>query len=161
MDITFFNLVSFEVVISVFIRTLAIFFFAFLILRLLGKRHLTHLTYIDLLLIISLGSAVGDVMIYDESITQIFSSIVAISIIGILVKILNELSSHSKKMNSFIVGRASLIIENGKFIEKALAREDMSEEDAMGMLREKGLQSKKDVKRAFLEPDGELSILLK
>ncbi|OGD66689.1 hypothetical protein A2442_00180 [Candidatus Campbellbacteria bacterium RIFOXYC2_FULL_35_25] len=161
MDIVIFNLVSLNIVLSVLVRTLIIFFFAFLILRLMGKRQLTHLTYIDLLLIIALGSSVGDVMIYDESVVQMFSSIIAISVVGVFVKVLNELSSHSKRINDLVTGHASLIIENGQFLHKALAHEDISEEDVLGMLRQKGFLSVKEIKKAFLEADGELSVITK
>lgn len=83
-----FNFISFDEVIVVLIRTLAIFFFAFLALRLLGRKQLAHLTVIDLLLVIALGSAVGDVMIYDETITQMLSSMIAIGAVAIFVRII-------------------------------------------------------------------------
>lgn len=155
-----FSLISFEVVLNVFVRTLVIFFFAFLILRLLGKRHLAHLTYLDLLLVIALGSAVGDVMIYSESVVHLFASIISISVVGLLVKLFNELSSHSPQAGSLIVGSARLIIENGKVITEALKQEDMSEEDVMRILRVKGFQDIKGIKKAFIEADGEVSIVI-
>ena len=100
-------------------------------------------------------------MIYDESVVQMFSSIIAISVVGVFVKVLNELSSHSKRINDLVTGHASLIIENGQFLHKALAHEDISEEDVLGMLRQKGFLSVKEIKKAFLEADGELSVITK
>lgn len=156
-----FTLISIDEVFNVMMRTLIIFFFAFVILRVLGKKQLAHLTYIDLLLVISLGSAVGDVMIYTEDISQMVSSMVAISVVGVFVKIFNESTSHSKKMSNLLVGTARLLINNGKIEKRALADEDMSEDALMSMLRVKGFESVKEVKKAFLESDGELSIVAK
>lgn len=154
-----FSLMPLESVATVFARTLIIFFFAFLVLRLLGKRHLSHLTYLDLLLVIALGSAVGDVMIYSESVAQLFASIISISVVGLLVKIFNEFSSHSQKASSLLTGSARLIIERGRVIPEALKQEDMSEEDVMRLLRVKGFHNIKDIKKAFIEADGEISVI--
>jgi len=153
------ELVSLDVVLNVLIRTLVIFFFAFIALRLLGKRHLAHFTYIDLLLIIALGSAVGDVMIYNENIVQMLSSMIAIAVVAVFVKILNEVSSRSKRVSTLVSGSARLVIEKGKFIEKALGQEDMSKEDILRILRTRGYHSTKKIKKAFLEADGELSVI--
>jgi len=157
----FFDLISLEIAGRVFVRTLAIFLFAFLILRLLGRKHLAHLTYLDVLLIIALGSAVGDVMIYDESIVKLLSSMIAISVVAIIVKILNEFSSHSKHLSSLVAGNARLVIEDGKIIPAALAQEDMSDDELMGLLRVRGFEETKDIRKAFLEADGELSVIIK
>lgn len=153
------NLISIDIVFSTIFRTLIIFLFAFFVLRLLGKRRLSHLTYLDLLLVIALGSAVGDVMIYEESVAKMFASVIAITVVGILIKILNEISSHSKKASFLIAGDARLIIENGKIIKEALSKEDMREEDLMMILREKGFHDIKNIRKAYIEADGELSVM--
>jgi len=153
------NLVSLDIALNVLGRTLVIFFFAFLVLRLLGKRSLAHLTYLDLLLIIALGSAVGDVMIYDESVVQITSSMIAIAIVGVIVKILGELSSRYQKAGHLIIGTARLLVKDGKVIKQAIRQEDMNEEDLMRMLRERDIHDIKKVKKAFIESDGELSVV--
>ena len=101
----------------------------------------------------------GDVMIYTETITQMLSSMIAISVVAVFVKILNELSSRSRRVSSFVTGDARLVIENGKFIQKALSQEDMNEEDIMRILRPKGYQTTKNIRKAFLEADGELSVI--
>lgn len=140
-------------------RTIAIFLYAFILLRLSGKRRLAHLTYIDILLIISFGSAVGDVMIYGESTTRFIAAIVALSIVALLVKLFEEFSSHYHGFNLWIEGRARVVIKNGSILYSALEKEDMSPENLMTLLREKGISELKEVKKAFVEPDGELSVV--
>lgn len=154
-----FNLISISDIMSVLVRTLIIFFFAFVILRILGRKHLSHLTYLDFLLIISLGSAVGDVMIYSESVARLFSSIIAITVVGVFVKLLDEFSSHSRKVSSLVLGSARLLVDDGKIIPDALALEDMSKDDLNGMLRLKGYESMETIKKVFIETDGEISVI--
>ncbi len=157
MDIA--TLISFDDAVSVFVRTILIFFFAFVILRFLGRRHLSHLTYLDLLLVIGLGSAVGDVMIYGENTVHFLASAIAILAVGLSIKVLDELSSRSKRVSFLVTGTARLIIEDGKILSDMLEKEDMTEAELMSLLREKGVSSIGNVKRAYIEIDGEVSII--
>jgi len=153
------NLFSLNIILSVLARTLIIFLFAFLIIRLLGKRHLSHFTSLDLLLVIALGSAVGDVMIYDESVVQIISSMTAITAVAIIVKILTYISYRFRQASFLLEGTARLIVENGKILSGPLTQEGLSEGELMGILRIKGFDSLKEIKKAFIETDGEVSVI--
>ncbi len=144
---------------TVVLRTTAIFLYAFILLRFLGKRRLAHLNYIDLLLIIAFGSAVGDVMIYDESIARFLTSVIAITVVAAVVKMLNEFSAHSVLVHHAIDGDARMVIHKGEILREALESEDLSEEALLSLLREKGIDSPKKVHVAFIEPDGEISLL--
>jgi uncharacterized membrane protein YcaP (DUF421 family) len=144
---------------GVVMRTTIIFLYAFILLRLLGKRRLSHVGYIDLLLIIAFGSAVGDVMIYSESTTHLLTSMAAITVVSIIVKLLNEFSSHTSFGNHIVDGHAQLLIDKGVIVDGVLAKEDLSQEKIDSYLREKGIESVKHVRKAFIEPDGEISVI--
>lgn len=144
---------------SIILRTSIIFLYAFLLLRFLGKRHLSHLMYTDLMLIIAFGSAVGDVMIYAESTAHLLGSMLAITVVAVIVKLLEELSSHSVIAEHFIDGEARLLIDKGVLIKSAIDRENLSEEAILSQLRIKNIHGIRDVRKAFIEPDGELSII--
>lgn len=149
-----------DVAAGVILRTTVIFLYAFLLLRLLGKRHLSHLMYTDLMVIIAFGSAVGDVMIYGEQVAHLFTSMIAITVVAVIVKILEEVSSHNHTASHLIEGTARLVVEKGAVIPQALEHENLSEDMVLSLLREKGIDSVKDVRKAFFEPDGELSTIL-
>ena len=143
----------------VILRTTIIFVYAFLLLRFLGQRRLSHFGHMDLLLIIAFGSAVGDVMIYGESTAHLLTSMVAITVVSVLVKITNELSSRSTFASSIVDGSARLLIDKGEVIHEALAKEDLTQEKLCSYLREKGIDSVKKVRKAFIESDGEISVI--
>jgi len=151
--------VPLAIVLEVVLRTTAIFLYAFLLLRLLGKRHLSHLMYTDVMVIIAFGSAVGDVMIYGENIVHLFSSMLAITVVAIIVKILEEASSHNGAASRLIEGQARLLIDKGKLLQDTLERENLSEEKVLSLLRQKEMGSIRNVRKAFIEPDGELSVI--
>lgn len=142
----------------VFTRTVGIFLWTLLLLRLLGKRRLAHATYMDLLLIISFGSAVGDVMIYPESTARFWTSVIAITTIAVIVYILDEVASRSAAAHRIIDGSARMVIERGAVQPKALMQENLNEDALLSLLREKGVDAIHKVKWAYLEPDGELSV---
>jgi uncharacterized membrane protein YcaP (DUF421 family) len=146
---------------SIVSRTVVIFLYAFLLLRLLGKRKLTHVTYTDLLLIIAFGSSVGDVMIYNDSIVRFWAAIIAITVVSAIVKILDEVSAHSVIANRIIEGEASLIIDDGKIVDGVLEKENITEGKITSWLRERNVDSIELVSKAFIEPDGEISIIIK
>ena len=146
---------------DVVLRTAIIFLYAFLLLRFLGKRHLRHLMYTDLLVVIAFGSAVGDVMIYGEDTVHLYASMIAITVVTIIVKVLEEIGSHEGAGHWLIEGRARLIIDDGKFLRDALDRENLSEDSVLSLLREKEIEDISTVKKAFIEPDGELSVVTK
>ena len=144
----------------IFGRTFVVFFFAFLVLRFLGRRHLAHFTYTDLLFVNAIGSIIGAIMISGEEKADLLVAVVAIAFAGLMVKGINTLSAHSSNLASLFYGSARLVIKNGMIMQSGLSGEDFTEEDLMRLLREQGVFSVQEVRRAFLESDGELSVIL-
>lgn len=91
------KLISFENVLEVVIRTTIIFFVAFIIIRIRGKKQLAQLTLFDILIVIALGSAVGDVMIYSEEVVSLLRSITAICTLAILIQLVEFLACRAPK----------------------------------------------------------------
>jgi uncharacterized membrane protein YcaP (DUF421 family) len=145
-------------VLTIIIRTVVIFFFTFFMLRLLGKKRLSQFGIIDLLLIISLGSAVGDVMIYSENTTSMIASLIAIATVGIFIKVYDELVDRFPHIQNFFEGRPVIIVRNGITNKTVLHKENITEEQLLSSLREKGFHKVDDVKKAILEPDGQISV---
>lgn len=143
---------------GILLRTIGIFVWAFVLLRLTGRRRLAHLTYIDLLLIVAFGSAVGDVMIYDESIAQFSTSMIALAVVTVIVKLLDEAAVRSKFINQLIVGKPHLIIDKGKLVEQTMKAENFTETELHSLLREHGVDAVEKVKTAYIEPDGKLTV---
>jgi uncharacterized membrane protein YcaP (DUF421 family) len=52
-----------------------------------------------------------------------------------------------------------LLVKNGHIIERHLKRELITEQELMSQLRQQGVESLKDVKRAFMEADGGISVI--
>ncbi len=55
-----------DVILSVIVRTVIMFFAALVLIRWMGKKGFGELTMFELLIVVGLGSAIGDPMIYRE-----------------------------------------------------------------------------------------------
>ncbi len=143
-----------------FIRIIAMYIFTIVMLRIAGKRRIASLSPADLIIIIALGSAVGDVLVYPQDVVPIEIAMLAVGTIVLLQIILGKLTEKNPQIAFIIEGRRTLLIENGKIHEKNLDYEDVSHEDLEEMLAERGLEGISHVKKAYLERSGELSIIL-
>jgi len=153
------KLISFQNVLEVVVRTTIIFFVAFIIIRIRGKKQLAQLTLFDILIVIALGSAVGDVMIYSEEVVSLLRSIIAICTLAILIHLVEFIVCRApKKIPRIIYGDSIIIIKNGKLVKKNFEKTNLTEDQLKSKLREKNIQFYSEAKIARLEPDGELSV---
>ncbi|MCA9389875.1 DUF421 domain-containing protein [candidate division WWE3 bacterium] len=149
-----------EILVTV-IRTVIIFLYTFLLLRLLGKKQVSQFTWFDILLIVALGSAVGDTMIYPERTVPVFVSMTAIMVVVALVKVFSYLMIHSEKTEDILEGKELLLVNNGNIVADGLSKSDLTERQLRTLLREKGHINLRWVDKVFLETDGEISVIKK
>jgi|GEM_PF-2265577 len=154
----FASLIAFSSLFTLLMRTFIIFMFAFIMFRLLGKRQLSQLTFIDLLIIIALGSAVGDVMIYSEDIAHLINSVITVGFITILVMIIDRIIAKNISVGRFIEGRSTILVKHGKIINENLDKENMNKDELLEELHEKNIYKISDIEEVVLEPNGGLSI---
>jgi len=142
------------------VRILAIYVFTIIMLRLAGKRRIAHLSAFDILIIIALGSAVGDVMVYGEDTIPLLSGITVVFAVVALQIIVSKLTEHSKFLSYLVHGKGTEMIRGGHIVRHNLEVEDLTEDELMELLREKGVGSVSEVKEAVLERSGELGVVL-
>ncbi len=144
---------------EVIVRTTIIFLVAFIVIRIRGRKQLAQLTLFDILIVIALGSAVGDVMIYSEEVVSLLRSIIAIGTLAILIHLVEFVACRApKKITRIIYGDSTIIIKDGKLIKKNFIKTNLTEDQLRAKLREKNIQYYSEAKIVRLEPDGELSV---
>ena len=155
-------MIDWSSIFNVMVRTIIVFLFTFLMMRLRGKKQLAQLNIFDIIIIIALGSAVGDVMIYPEATIPLFNALTGIATIIILVLIVeNLLAVAPTSVLKLIEGSHEIIVENGKVRFDTLRKVNIHEEELKSKLRAKGIHSYSQLKTAYLEPDGSISIIKK
>lgn len=137
----------------------ALVYLALLVLmRLSGKRTVGQFTPFDLLVVMLISEGVSESL--HGSDTSVPAGLLIAGTVILLDVIAAWFSSHSRKADEVLQGRAVLIGKDGKILEDVLKRERVAIEDVFRALRVEDCEVG-DMRRAYLEADGEISILRK
>lgn len=142
--------------VEVAIRTTVIFLYTLLLLRLLGKRGVAQLSLFEVTIIIGLGSAVGDPMFQKD--VPLLHAMVVIGIIILLYRGFMALVRRNERFQRFVEGTPSCLVTNGRIDTAALDRERISPDELFDILRVQGITHLGEVKRAYLEQSGQVSV---
>lgn len=151
--------VSLKVVFEVILRTTLIFLVTFVVIRMRGKKQLAQLTLFDILIVIALGSAVGDVMIYPEEVVSLLRSVIAICTLVFLIHLVEYIVSRAPiRVTKIVYGEPLILIKDGKLIKKNFDKANLTEEQFRSMLREKNIEYYSEAGIVRLEPNGKISV---
>jgi len=125
----------------------------------MGKRQIGQLQPFELVITI-LISELAAVPMQNLGIPLI-NGIIPIFVLMFAQIILSYISLKSERARGIICGKPNIIIENGKIIEKELAKLRFNLNDLLEQLRVKGYPDIKDVEIAILETEGQLSVIPK
>lgn len=141
---------------EVLFRSVTMFMVLLFVLRLSGKRGIKQLSIFELAIIISLGSAAGDPMFYND--VGLLPAIAVFLIVITLYKIITYISGRVEKVEEFIEGKPLKLLEEGVIIFKNFKNESLAYDELFSELRLKNVDQLGQVKEAFLETSGELSV---
>ena len=142
---------------EIIFRTFIMYAYTVFLLRVLGKREMGQLSVLELAIIISFGSAVGDPMIGADM--PILYGIVAITTIALLQMGLESLVNKNKKVEELMEGAPELVVDHGSIRLEGLKKENLSREDLFRALRSKDVKHLGEVHKAFVETSGQVSVL--
>ncbi len=144
---------------SMFLRTVFIYVFLLLIMRLMGKREIGKLSIFDL--IVSFMIADISAMVIENLNEPLILGVISIITLALLQILLSYLSLKSKKVREWVDGKPVMIIKKGKILEKQMAQARYNLDDLIMQLREKNIADVSDVEFAILETSGKLSVFEK
>ncbi|HEY8401454.1 MAG TPA: YetF domain-containing protein [Cytophagaceae bacterium] len=126
------------------------------LLRILPRRTGGELETMDLVFVILIAEAATHSLGDYTSITDSF--IIILTIVGWNYMI-NIFSYYFPVVERIVSAPAIEIIRNGKLIRKNMRREYITELELLEHLRSKGIDRIEDVKSAFVESDGQISVI--
>lgn len=141
------------------LRSLALIFILFSLIKLLGKKRTNQLSIFDFIAALVVSS-MGAVIVLDNTL-PFSQSLLALSIWLIIPFIVDFLSLKSKRFRNFIQGKSTVIIKEGKILEDNLKKERLSTDDLLYHLRENNIFKAADVEFALLEPTGKMTVMPK
>jgi uncharacterized membrane protein YcaP (DUF421 family) len=141
------------------VRTLFIYFFIMLIMRIMGKREIGKLSIFDL--VVSIMIAELAVVSLENPNVPMIHSLTPIIILFLTQIGLSYVSLKSQKVRDMVEGKPSFLIKDGKINLKEMQKQRYNLDDLLSQLRDRQINSPSQVEFAILETTGKLSVFPK
>ncbi len=141
------------------LRPILVYTALLLAFRVLSKRDLTQNTTFDLLIVLLLSNIVQNALIGEDN--SILGSLAGAATLLLMSTGLNRWTAKSLKARRVLEGQPVLLVHNGKLLEDNLKKYAVSRPDLNGGLRAQNMITLDDVRYAFLELDGTISVIRK
>ena len=140
---------------DILIRSLAIFLFLWLVVRVGGKREVAQLSAFDMILLITVGDLVSQGIVQEDySVTAAVIAVATFTLAGIA---LNAFTFRYPRFRPWLAGRARIVVRDGEPLLDTLAGERMTIQDVHEAARGQGIRRLSDIELCVLETDGSFS----
>ncbi|HEV7756947.1 MAG TPA: YetF domain-containing protein [Mycobacteriales bacterium] len=140
---------------EIVVRATVIFFFLWLITRVVGRSTLGELSTFELLLFVTMGDLV------QQSVTQqdysVTSGVLAVSTFALLTVGLSYAKWRWPRTRPVIHGVPVVVVSEGEPMLDAMRAERLTLDDLMAAARKQGIERFSDMRLAVLEADGGIS----
>ena len=142
---------------DVALRTSVIYLLMVAGLILSGKKEISQLSVVDLVFILLISNAVQNSMVGNN--TSLTGGIYAAGVLFVMNYVLKFFTYRSSLFRKILDGEPLLLVYHGDIIQKNMDKEKITEEELRAAVREHGVENISDVNMAFLEVDGNISVL--
>ena len=148
-----------ENIIRVSLNASIAYIFLFIISKILGKKQIAELNFIDYVTGISIGSIASEMATNLDR--PFYLYLITMSIFFLFDLLVTILSRKGNKLKSFLRGAPIILINKGKINYKNLNRSKIDFYTLLGLCRDKGYFDLNEIEFAIFETNGTLSILPK
>jgi uncharacterized membrane protein YcaP (DUF421 family) len=139
------------------LRTIFVFFLILLVTRVVGRRELSSMEPFDLILLVVIGDLVQQgVTQSDYSLTGTTTVIVTMASLVVLTA---YLGFRFKRLRPLLEGEPTLLISEGRLLERNLRRQRMTVEELRAEARLQSIGSFDAIRYAVLETNGKISFI--
>jgi uncharacterized membrane protein YcaP (DUF421 family) len=144
---------------DIVLRAAFVFFFLFVLMRVMGRRELSSLEPFDLIVLVVLGDLVQQgVTQSDYSLTGVILGIGTIAALQVFVSYANF---RFPRLRPLLEGEPIVILQDGKPIDRNMRRERLTIEDLTEQARLQNIGALDEVAWAVLETSGQISFVKK
>lgn len=130
--------------------------YTILMIRWIGKRAVGSLGSADILLIVAMGSAVGDAMLYPT--IPLAVAICVITLIAGFQKLYVYLGVKYERVRKITHPPVLKLVQNGRLLTENFAVDEIDKNEVLMLLRQSGIRYLSEVEHAYYEQSGDLSI---
>ena len=140
-------------------RSLLSLFILFLVTKLIGKKQVSELSLFDYVIGISIGNFAAEMTMSLD--VQFINGVMALLTFGLFAYLISLLTMKSIRIRRFFIGVPTVIIQNGKIIEKAMKHVMIDINDLLEQCRINGYYDLTQIEYAIMEANGKISIMPK
>lgn len=145
--------------IELIVRGSATYWFLFLMFRCVLRRDVGSVAMADVLLLVIIADASQNAMAGEyKSVSD--GAILISTIVGWNV-LIDYATFRSERVRRLLEPAPLRLVRDGKVLHRNLRKEFMSMDDLLSKLREKGARGPEEVEEAYMESDGEISVIKK
>lgn len=144
-------------ILDIVLRSLAVYFFMVIAVRIFGKNQLSQLNAGDVILLLLISNAVQNAMVGSNSSLQ--GGIVAALVLFVANFIVKKFIFKSKFVKELIEDHPYILVKDGKVFTDVLKKVQISEDELEESIHEHGIEKVSEVKLAILEVDGNISVM--
>lgn len=142
---------------DVSVRSLCVYLFMVIGIRVFGKNQLSQLNTGDVVLLLLISNAVQNAMVGENTTLQ--GGVIAALVLFVANFILKRIMFSNRSFASLLESDPVILIRDGKIDEVALRRVKITKEELTEAIREHGVESVDHVKLSVLEVDGNISVI--
>lgn len=138
-------------------RTILVLILLFFLTKWMGKKQISQMNMYDYLVGITIGSIAADISLDIEK--NVVAGVISLAIYGLFGILATHLTLKSLTLRRILCGVPTILIEDGKLIEKNLSKEGIDINDLQEEARQNGYFDLSKVNYAILETSGKISFL--
>jgi uncharacterized membrane protein YcaP (DUF421 family) len=142
---------------EIFVRGTITYLFIFVLLRLVLKRETGALGVTDLIVIVLIADAAQNAMSSDYK--ALPDGLVLVGTIVFWDWLLSFLAFRFRPLARLIRPRKLPLIQDGRLMRRNMRKELITEDELRGTIRLQGIEDFSDVKAAYMESDGRISVI--
>lgn len=142
---------------DIVLRSVSVYFFMVIALRIFGKKELSQLNASDIVLILLISNAVQNAMVGSD--VSLEGGIIAAFSLFFINYIFKKVMLKSKFVKNLIQEKPEILIHDGKIDFKTVSKLGITSDELDEVIREHGVENYKFVKLAMLEINGNISII--
>jgi uncharacterized membrane protein YcaP (DUF421 family) len=129
-----------------------------IVLRVIGRREMKQITPMDLLAMLLVTRAIGESAMVGAHKDMWWETFAAASLLC-MAWLVGHVAFRWRRAEIVINGRTQDLIDRGRVADDVLRRNEITDADLRRALHKHGLTGVEDVAHAWLEPDGEITIV--
>ncbi len=137
-------------------RICVVYLYALVLIRWVGGRGIAQMSTVEFLLVIALGSAVGDAMFYPE--VPILHAVLVITGVVVINKLLDAMIFRFRWFEKALDGRTAEIVRDGEIVGATMRQNNVGRSELFEGLREQGIRNLGELRAAYLESSGTFTV---